>query len=159
MIRARTYRVSERGMADFLSKRERSALMSRIRGKNTGIEKAVFGLLRNKGVRFRRHAKRLPGCPDVVIPDVRLAIFLDGDFWHGRHYVKWRRTLAPFWRDKIETNIARDKARRGKLRRLGWRVMRIWGSDIRKRSDSCLERILRKVDSCEVVDREGTNNG
>jgi DNA mismatch endonuclease (patch repair protein) len=142
-------------MADFLSKRERSALMSRIRGKNTGIEKVVFSLLRERGIRFRRHQKRLPGCPDIVIADAKLAIFVDGDFWHGRHYVKWRKTVAPFWRDKIATNMARDKERRGKLRRLGWRVMRVWGSDVRKRSDFCLERILSKVDVCAAVGREG----
>ncbi len=131
-------------MPDFLTKRERSALMSRIRGKNTGIERSVFRRLRIEGVAFSRHAKSLPGRPDVVIRSAKLAVFLDGDFWHGRRFEQWRYRLSPFWRKKIEGNISRDRSCRGRLRRMGWRVLRLWGKDILRSEDRCIARI-RKI--------------
>ncbi len=131
-----------REMPDFLSTRERSALMSRIRGKNTAIELTLFKLLRKQGIRFRRHVKALPGKPDVVVADARACIYVDGEFWHGRSFAQWRTSLAPYWRTKIETNIARDRRQRARLRRLGWRVMRLWGRDIQRAPDKCLERVV-----------------
>lgn len=128
---------------DFLTKRERSALMSRIRGKNTGIERVVFALLRRSGLKFAKHAKVLPGCPDAVIHDAKLAVFVDGDFWHGRNFVRWRARVSPTWRLKIEMNMARDESKRRKLRRLGWRVVRVWGKDVARNPNKCLAKILR----------------
>src|SRR5262245_43063992 len=78
---------------DFLTRTERSALMSRIGGKNTGIERTVFTLLRRSGLRFRRHVRALPGCPDAVLHDFKLVVFVDGDFWHGRGYRRTKTKL------------------------------------------------------------------
>lgn len=133
------------GMPDFLTRRARSALMSRIRGKNTGIERAVFKSLRKLGLRFRRHACDLPGSPDVSFGIEKLAIFVDGDFWHGRGYAKWGAKLKPYWRAKIERNIARDAAARRKLRRMGWRVLRLWGTDIERKCDRCMGRVAQAL--------------
>ena len=130
-------------MPDFLNKRERSALMSRIRGKNTEIERTVFGLLRRCAIPFSRHDRKLPGCPDVVIRKAKVAVFVDGDFWHGRGFKRWRHTLAPFWATKIEVNIRRDRATRKRLQALGWKVLRIWGKDIKRKPDCCLNQILK----------------
>jgi len=133
-------------MADFLSKKERSALMSRIRSKNTTIEKIMFREIRAAGLYFRRNDSRLPGSPDLVFPRYRVVVFLDGGFWHGYRYPVWGRKLEPFWRKKIETNVARDKRNRRKLRTLGWRVVRIWQHEIQ--SDPQLAA-LKILDACE----------
>lgn len=132
-------------MPDFLSTSQRSALMSRIRGKNTKIERRMFSLLRKCNVRFGKHLKSLPGCPDIVIRSGKLVVFVDGDFWHGRALSKWRHKLAPFWLEKIQQNIARDLRRRRELRKLGWKVIRLWGKDVLRKPETCLERILRAL--------------
>ena len=128
----------ESAVADTLSKQERSALMSRIRGTNTGTERRVFSALRRYGVYFARHAKELPGKPDVVFRRVKLAVFIDGDFWHGRHYDDWKDGLTDFWRIKIEGNMVRDRRARAKLRAAGWSVLRFWSKDIDKDPESCV---------------------
>jgi len=70
-------------MKDRLSKPARSQLMSRIRSKNTGLERAVFAELRKAGIRFQRHYDRVPGAPDIALPRRKRAVFIHGDFWHG----------------------------------------------------------------------------
>jgi DNA mismatch endonuclease, patch repair protein len=134
-------------MADFLTKRARSDLMSRIRGKNTQIEQAIFHGLKKLGIPFQRHKKALPGCPDVVIEEARTIVFVDGDFWHGRNYEQLRPKLTRHWRTKIESNIARDSSCRRKLRRLGWRVMRLWGKDIERNLERAIRRIVSTIGS------------
>ena len=116
--------------------------MSRIRGTNTGPERAVFRLLRRERVYFARHARKLPGKPDIVFRRCRLAIFIDGDFWHGRNFEQWRATLQPFWITKIERNMERDRETDARLRAEGWRVMRIWAKDVNRDAERCIRRIL-----------------
>jgi len=140
-------------MTDFISKEARSALMSRIRSKNTGIERTVFKLLRSRGLKFRRHCADLPGCPDVAFPEQQIAVFLDGDFWHGRSFSRWRRRLKNYWRNKIEKNIRRDRLSRRKLRRRGWRVVRIWGKSIEAAPYRCLASILSVLSSAQKPKR------
>lgn len=129
-------------MPDFLTKAERSARMSRIRGTNTGPERGMFRMLRREGVYFARHARGLPGSPDIVFRKCRLAVFIDGDFWHGRNFNRWRDGLTDFWREKIEANIRRDRRNRKRLRALGWHVIRIWGKDANGDPKSCIREIL-----------------
>lgn len=127
---------------DIVSPQTRSRMMAAVRGKNTSLEKYVFTALGKKGVAFKRHCAGLPGSPDVVLPEAMKAIFIDGDFWHGYRYPAWRRKIkSPFWRRKIETNRLRDRRNMRKLRSLGWRVMRIWGHEIKNEP----ERTLRKL--------------
>lgn len=128
-------------MADVFSKKKRSEIMSRIRSKNTCIEKAVFSYLRRQRIYFQKHYSGIPGKPDIAIPSKKIAVFIDGDFWHGRRFSSWKHRIPKeYWRHKIETNIARDKKRRIALRHKGWKVMKIWGGDIIKRRDSsCLK--------------------
>lgn len=83
-------------MPDCMTKSQRSYCMSRIKGKNTGIEKTVFSALRNRGQLFRRHDKSLPGCPDVVFAKERVAVFIDGDFWHGYRFPAWEHKVSDF---------------------------------------------------------------
>ena len=119
-------------MSDFLTKRERSSLMSRIRSKDTGIERTIFREIRAAKIHFRRNDRRTPGSPDLVFPKQKIAVFLDGGFWHGYQFKKWSHRLRPFWRNKILTNIKRDNRNRRKLRRQGWVVLRFWQHQIQK---------------------------
>jgi len=129
-------------LPDFLTSTERSARMSRIRGANTGPERAMFRMLRREGVYFARHVRDLPGSPDIVFPRCRLVVFVDGDFWHGRHFTKWSAALSESWRTKITGNIARDRRTSRRLRATGWRVVRLWAKDLHREPVKTLQLVL-----------------
>lgn len=129
-------------MADIMSKEKRSALMSRIKGTDTGVELAVVKELRKRSVNLKRYEKSLPGRPDVVLPDARMVVFIDGDFWHGWRFARWSGRLSPFWREKIEKNRKRDQRNFRKLRRLGWKVLRVWEHQVESNLGRCVNRIL-----------------
>ncbi len=84
------------------------------------------------------------GNPDFVLKDKKIAIFCDGDFWHGYNYTE-KKYPKKFWREKIERNMERDKKISRKLRREGWSVLRFWEHDIEKRMDVCIGKIIAKV--------------
>lgn len=128
-------------MADRLSPAQRSSLMARIRSKDTGIELVLRSGLHRRGYRFRKHVRALAGCPDIVFPKERVAIFVDGDFWHGYRFARWQHTLPPFWQQKIENNRRRDRRNFAKLRRAGWKVVRIWGHELKHSPSACIDRI------------------
>jgi DNA mismatch endonuclease (patch repair protein) len=129
-------------MADNLTVSQRSYCMSRVRNRNTGLERIVCKRLRRRGIRFKTHVRDLPGTPDIVFHKQKVAVFIDGDFWHGYHFPKWESQLPLFWRNKISLNRSRDQCNFRKLRRMGWRVVRVWGHDIEKDLNSCLEHIM-----------------
>jgi DNA mismatch endonuclease (patch repair protein) len=136
-------------MPDKFSKEVRSAIMSRIRSKNTGIEMLVFRELRRRGIRFQKHYRRVVGTPDVAVPKRKIAVFVDGDFWHGFRYPAWKRKLSSkFWTAKIERNRRRDRRNFAKLRREGWRVMRVWEHQLKKKNQA--EAFDRIADFIEV---------
>src|SRR5437870_11693609 len=125
-----------------MSREKRSALMARIRGRDTGIERSMFSALRACGIRFRRHVRLLPRCvPDIVIPGTKLVVFLDGDFWHGWRFPAWAHKLTPFWRNKIADNRTRDVRNFRALRRRGWKVLRVWEHQI----DEDIQRVASKL--------------
>lgn len=129
-------------MADVFSKEKRSEIMSRIRGTNTSIEMEVFRYLRRKGVYFQKHYRKVPGNPDIALPRKKKAIFIDGDFWHGWQYKKTiDRLPSNYWKDKIAKNIERDKTHRGKLKAMGWRILRIWQHRLERNKQKTLEKI------------------
>lgn len=132
---------------DYLTKARRSEVMANVKGKNTGLEKAMFALLRYEKVKFKRHVRSLPGKPDIVFPVQKIAVFIDGDFWHGYKYRVWGTRLKPFWRSKIEMNIRRDRSNFAKLKKLGWTVLRIWGHEVKKRPEIALLKILFLLES------------
>jgi DNA mismatch endonuclease, patch repair protein len=111
---------------DVMSPEKRSALMSRIRGKDTGPERALAAFLRSHRFKFDQHVRELPGRPDFVFWSRRLVVVVDGDFWHGWRFPLWAHKLSPFWRAKIAGNRERDARNMRKLRRAGWKVVRIW---------------------------------
>jgi len=135
---------------DVMSAEKRSALMGRIRGKNTGPEKTFAKVLETLGVVYESHAADLPGRPDFALRGLRIAIFIDGDFWHGWRFPTWKHKLAPFWAAKIEGNRARDRRNFAKLRRGGWRVLRIWEHELERSIDKVMERTKIALDLTEA---------
>ena len=134
-------------MIDFLTTEQRSKLMSRVKGKDTSLERSVRSGLHKRGLRFRKHIKKLPGTPDIVFTRSKVAVFLDGDFWHGYRFPTWEHKLQPFWQDKIRTNRKRDQKNFRKLRKMGWQVIRIWQHEVEKDIDACIKKIILAVNS------------
>jgi DNA mismatch endonuclease, patch repair protein len=129
-------------MTDNLTPEQRRLTMSRIRGKDTKVELLVRRELHGRGYRYRVNAAWLPGKPDIAFTRLRVAVFIDGDFWHGWDFDSWRDKLAPYWRDKIAGNIARDRRHAASLRRDGWTVMRVWEHDVERN----FERTIAKIE-------------
>ena len=126
--------------------------MSRIRSKNTGIEMLVFRELRRRGIRFQKHYGRVVGTPDVAVPKKKIAVFVDGDFWHGFRFPSWKKKLSSkFWIAKIERNRRRDRRNFAKLRRDGWRVMRVWEHQLKKENQA--ESLGRIANFIEIESR------
>jgi len=121
--------------------------MSRIKAKNTLPERLLFTELRRLGIRFRRHYK-IYGKPDIAFPRENLAIFIDGDFWHGYNWES-KKEIPPkvFWQSKIRQNIKRDRKVNKQLFRQGWKVMRIWEHTVKKNPHGCAVRIVRRLKS------------
>lgn len=129
-------------VGDIMSPATRSAVMSRIRSKDTGPERTICRELRRRRIFFSKHAKDLPGRPDIVFRQIKLAIFIDGSFWHGWRFPLWKHKLSEKWQNKIAATRERDQKNFRKLRRLGWRVLRLWEHQIENDLDKCLRRIL-----------------
>jgi len=110
-------------MADIFTKEKRSWIMSRIRGTNTKIDLKMNEMLADIGYEYEMYPKMF-GNLDFVILTKRIAIFCDGDFWHGYRYYKKKRLAKKFWRDKIERNMKRDIIVSRKLRCNNWSVLR-----------------------------------
>lgn len=112
---------------DIWSKKKRSAVMAKIRSKDTKPEWIVRRYLFSRGYRYRKNVKGLPGTPDIVLRKYGIVIFIHGCFWHGHevdgHIPKNNRE---FWRKKIERNRRRDERNKEELKKLGWRVMTVW---------------------------------
>lgn len=135
-------------MSDVFSAEFRSEVMRRVRRTGTHEETLLYRALREIGERPRRNVSRLPGKPDLVFGDCQLAVFVDGDFWHGRAW--FRDGAAPttnrrFWIERFETNRRRDRRVDRKLRALGWRVSRLWGTDVRRDPSKAAARVLKRL--------------
>jgi len=132
-------------MTDNLTPSQRSYCMSQIKGKNTNIERLIRSELQRRGLRFRKHVKELPGKPDIVFTRAKVAIFVDGDFWHGYRFPSWEDKVSDFWKKKISKNRERDVRNRRLLREKGWLVIRFWQHEIKGDFESCINRIVAAV--------------
>ena len=130
-------------MADIFTPEKRSWVMSRIRSRNTGIERRMRTILRENRLHYRSYPK-MYGSPDFLV-EKSILVFCDGDFWHGYQYAEKKRPPKKYWRDKIEGNMRRDRKVSRKLRREGWSVLRIWEHDIKRNPEKCMRKILRKI--------------
>lgn len=139
-------------MVDVFSKRKRSRIMSRIRSSGSKPERVLRDLVRRASgdAKLRYNYPGLPGSPDIVVFSMKLAIFMEGCFWHGcpRHG-RIPKSNVKFWREKIARNKRRDRRNRAELRELGWTVWRIWEHDLRQdqlvRTGKNLRRRFRRL--------------
>ena len=137
-------------MADVMTLAQRSLCMSKNRGRNTGPELRLRRALWAAGLRYRL-GTTLPGRPDIVFPRARLAVFVDGCFWHGcPEHFQQPANNADFWAAKIEANHRRDLRVDAQLVADGWSVVRVWEHDVQRRIGDCVGRIEQ-----EVTVREG----
>jgi len=128
---------------DVFSKKKRSEIMSKICSKNTKAELIVFRELRKRKIYFQKHYKKAIGSPDIAIPRKKIAIFIDGDFWHGRNFSKTKKRLPKkYWREKISSNILRDRRNKIKLKKQGWKVLRIWEHELLKNKGLAVKKII-----------------
>ena len=131
-----------------------SALMARIKGKNTAPELLLAKELIGYGLRWHKHAKDLPGRPDFVFRNCRVVVFVDGDFWHGWRFSVWRDKLTAKWAQKITANRLRDDRVHRSLRRSGWRVIRIWEHQLERDIQACVDRVISAVNLHPVSAQE-----
>ncbi len=124
----------------------KSEQMARVRTRDTAAEVTLRRALWARGRRYRVHAK-LPGRPDVVFPGQRLAVFVDGCFWHGcpEHYTA-PATNSPFWRRKLDENAERDRRVDRQLEEQGWRVLRLWEHEVERELDAAVEKVVAALD-------------
>jgi DNA mismatch endonuclease (patch repair protein) len=146
---------TQRKSPSFVGLKPASALSSRIKKANTSRNTLHEAVLQNElsklGLRFQKNAADVPGRPDIVFARAHLAVFCDGDFWHGRKWNVLRRNLAigtnaAYWCTKISRNMKRDKEITTRLRKSGWQVVRVWETDIKKNPRAVamdLKRLLR----------------
>jgi DNA mismatch endonuclease (patch repair protein) len=134
-------------MADVFTKSERSAIMARVKGRqNLSTELRLVHLMRRHRIRGWRRGLPLCGKPDFIFREQRLAIFVDGCFWHGcpRCYRR-PKSRRKYWDAKVDGNISRDRRNRARLRRMGWRVLRIWEHELVTSPMKCVRKLQRKL--------------
>jgi DNA mismatch endonuclease (patch repair protein) len=127
---------------------QRHNIMSHIRSNNTSIEVLLRKALWHEGIRYRKNLKTLPGTPDIAITKYKIAIFCDGEFWHGKNWEAKKnsiKTNRDYWIPKIERNIMRDCKTEKKLGTMGWTVFRFWGDEINNNVNSCVDEIKETI--------------
>ena len=135
---------------DRLTKEQRHKNMKNIKNKDTGIEMTLRKALWEKGYRYRKNDKRLPGKPDIVLTKYKIAIFCDSEFFHGKDWEALKLQLergknADFWIKRISKNQQRDEEVDKQLQYLGWTVIRFWGKDITKHIDECVQVVEETI--------------
>ena len=134
-------------LMDVLTKEQRHKNMKNIRSKNTKAEILLRKALWHHGIRYIKNYKKLPGKPDIAITKYKIAVFVDGDFWHARGHEEKPgeqiQTNVSFWSKKLKRNIERDKEVNQALLEIGWLVLRYWDSDVKKDCNACVEDIMQ----------------
>ncbi|HLV39491.1 very short patch repair endonuclease [Xanthomarina sp.] len=134
----------------FYTTKKRSKIMSNIHGKNTKPELLFRKALWQHGVRYRLHNKKLPEKPDISIQKYKLAIFIDGEFWHGYDWEERKQSLKSnrdFWIPKIERNMQRDKEVGQQLYDMDYMVFRFWEKEIKTDLQRCIKDVLVFLDT------------
>ena len=145
---------NENVLMDILTKEQRRKNMQHIRSKDTKAEVLLRKTLWRKGIRYRKNYKELPGKPDIAITKYRIAIFVDGDFWHARGHEdnpgEQIQTNKAFWSKKLKRNIERDREVEDALLERRWIVLRFWESDVLTDVDQCISDILAYMPSMGI---------
>ena len=119
--------------------------MANVHLKKGKAETMLAKSLWTQGVRYRRNYKKIPGSPDIAITKYKIAVFVDGEFWHGKDWEERKPKLKAnreYWIEKIEENIERDKRNDERLQQMGWLVLHFWEKDVLKTVDDCIEKII-----------------
>ena len=122
--------------------------MSHIRSKNTKPEELVRKYLFSKGFRYRKNVRKLPGCPDIVLPKYKTVIFVNGCFWHKHDCPRfvWPSSNQEYWIPKITSNVERDERNYFMLRNEGWTVIIVWECELKKAvTDARLEKLINEI--------------
>lgn len=133
---------------DVLTPEQRKKNMRAIKSKDTSIEVKLRKALWEKGIRYRKNYKELPGKPDIALTQFKIAIFCDSSFFHGydwKNKKKRIQTNRQYWISKIERNMKHDKNINQQLTDLGWTVIRFWDVDIKKNLERCVETIIKCI--------------
>ena len=146
-------------MTDVMTKEQRSKTMSHIHRQDTSIEVKLRKALWNRGYRYRKNYKGLPGSPDIVLTKYHICIFCDSEFFHGKDWRVLRPKLERgnnpgYWVRKISRNMERDDEVDKKLLFMGWTVIHFWGKDILKNTDECLKVIEETIFEDRLQDVE-----
>lgn len=137
---------------DKLTREQRRKNMQANKSKGTSIERLLAKHLWQLGLRYRKNVKKIQGTPDFVFVSRKIAVFCDGDFWHGRNWEQRKndhKSNIDFWHSKIEKNILRDAEVTNSLTADGWNVIRLWGSEIKKNPAGCANRIKEIYENCQ----------
>ena len=137
-------------MSDVLTPEQRRRNMQHIRSKDTKIEVILRKKLWEKGYRYRKNYKKLPGKPDIALTKYKIAVFCDSEFFHGKDWESLKPRLekgnnSEFWINKISKNRERDIEIDKKLQYMGWKVIRLWGNDIKKKPDECVKVVEEAI--------------
>ena len=120
--------------------------MSRIRGRDTKAEVLLRKTLWHLGFRYRKNYRKLPGTPDIALTRQKIAIFVDGDFWHAKgheaHPGEQIASNRKYWKEKLARNVERDKEVNDALTQEGWLVLRFWESEIKRDLEKCVESVI-----------------
>ena len=144
---------------DVLTPEQRKKNMQHIRAKDTAIEVKLRKALWKKGIRYRKNCKELPGKPDIVLTKYKIAIFCDGEFFHGKDWEVLRPKLersnnSAFWISKISRNRELDDEVNKQLLYLGYTVIRFWGSDIKKHTEECVQVVEETIFDLALAEEE-----
>lgn len=118
--------------------------MSQVKARDTKPELFVFKFLNDLKIRYKKHYKTY-GKPDIAFPRKKIAVFIDGEFWHGRNFHNEKSSYKDFWVKKIGGNIKRDRKNRKILKKEGWKVIRIWDKDLKKNPGKETMKIIKAL--------------
>lgn len=141
----------------FTTTPEVSKRMSRVHLKRGKAETALAKALWHKGYRYRLNDRRLPGSPDIAIAKYKVAVFIDGEFWHGYDWIHKKDGLKSnrgYWIEKIEENIARDARDRQRLAAQDWTVLRFWEREVKRDLEGCVQMVEGAILDA-VIQRHG----
>lgn len=135
---------------DDLTPEQRKKNMQHIRSKNTEIECILRSALWKRGYRYRKNYTMIPGKPDIALTKYKIAIFCDGEFFHGKDWAEQKERIeksnnSDYWIKKIENNIIRDEDVNKKLKSMGWVVLRFWGKEIKYNTQRCIQTIEEAI--------------
>lgn len=131
---------------DVMTKEQRHKNMQAIRSKDTKIEVMLRKALWHQGIRYRKNFKVLDCRPDIVLTKYKIAVFCDGEFWHGKIFERYDVTTnAKYWHEKIRRNMERDLENTIELRDNGWIVLRFWETQIKKHLHECVEEVQQSI--------------